>query len=231
MNNVEVSNENQELHSEHKTLQSYVIGFMLSLVLTFIPYILVVNKSASSRVLLLTILGFALLQMIVQVTFFLHLGRGPKPRWNLYFFAGTVGIIFIVVGGSIMIINNLHYNMQPLDQTKKIISDEGIYQVGGEKTGACQAIRTHVRIIVKNSKFVPLHTFANKCDSLTFVNDDSSSRTVIFGKYPFQTPYAGVNNLLIPTDRGKTVTLSEVGKYMFYDSSQTKSMGDVRIIP
>src|SRR5687768_12731131 len=89
-------------NSEHGTMKSYVIGFVLSLIFTFIPYYLVVNKTVSGGVLLATILGFAVLQMIIQITFFLHLGRGPKPKWNLYFFISTVGIILVVVGGSIM---------------------------------------------------------------------------------------------------------------------------------
>ena len=127
-------------NEEGGAMKSYVTGFILSLVFTFIPYYLVDKQTISGTKLLVTILGFAVLQMLVQVTFFLHLGRGPKPRWNLFFFIATVGIILVVVGGSILIIKNLHYNMSPVDQTKRLADDEGIYQVGGQQTGACQQI-------------------------------------------------------------------------------------------
>ncbi len=107
---------NTHLGHAHKTVESYVIGFILSLIFTFIPYYLVVNQIVSGSSLLVTILGFAVVQMIIQIVFFLHLGRGPKPFYNVAFFISTVGIILIVVGGSIVIINNLHYNMLPSDR-------------------------------------------------------------------------------------------------------------------
>ena len=116
----------------HKTINSYIVGFVLSLIFTAIPYYMVVNQTVTGTSLLLTILGFAVLQMLVQIFFFLHLGRGPKPLYNVVFFASTVGIILVVVGGSIVIINNLHYNKSPSDQTKSLVEGEGIYQIDGD---------------------------------------------------------------------------------------------------
>ena len=104
-----MSSETHTTHKrEHGTVRSYVIGFILSLVFTIIPYYLVVEKVVSGKVLLGTILGFGLLQMIVQVVFFLHLGREKKPYWQRYFLVGTIGGILVVVGGSIWIMSHLH---------------------------------------------------------------------------------------------------------------------------
>jgi len=108
-----VTHDSHGASGDHGTVMSYVVGFVLSVICTLIPYYLVVNNILSGTTLQVCILAFAFVQMFIQITFFLHIGRGPKPRWNLVFFAGTFGIILMVVFGSIIIINNLHYNMSP----------------------------------------------------------------------------------------------------------------------
>lgn len=205
---------------EHGTIRAYIIGFILSIVFTLIPYYLVVNQSLTGSALLWAIMSFAVVQMIIQITFFLHIGRGPKPNWNLFFFGSTVGIILIVVGGSIVIINNLHYNMQPSDQVKKIINDENIYQVGGQKTGACQKLKTNHKIIVKNDTISPINTKAGLCDSLTFVNEAKTSQEIVFN-----TVYAGQSKVSLPKNKNETITLTETGFYNFYQSDNTTAFG------
>lgn len=225
------SHVSSESEHERGALVSYVIGFVLSLLFTFIPYYLVVNQTISGTALLAAILGFAVLQMIIQVTFFLHLGRGPKPNWNFFFFISTIGIILIVVGGSIMIISNLHYNMSPEDQTKKLANDEGIYQIGGEKTGACQGQHANHKVTIKNSKVSPLHTLALKCDTLTFINQDDKIREIAFGEHPHHDVYAGETELIVLKGRNKTITLSETGSYKFHDHRQEETAGDFTVAP
>ncbi len=212
-------------NTEHGTTRSYVIGFLLSLVFTLIPYYMVVNHSVSGNALLATILGFAVIQMIIQITFFLHLGRGPKPNWNLFFFVSTVGIILIVVGGSIVIINNLHYNMQPSDQTKKLINDEGIYQVSGELTGACQGQHANHQVTIQNGQVSPERTVAFKCDTLTFINEDGRAHEIVFGIYPGHESYAGESNLSVRKGMNQTIPLSESGTYHFYDQLHSATVG------
>lgn len=217
--------------AEHGPMLSYVIGFILSLIFTFIPYYLVVNQIISGKGLLIAILGIAVVQMVVQVTFFLHLGRGPKPNWNLFFFIATVGIILVVVGGSIMIMNNLYNNMLPSDQTKKLVGDEGIYQIGGEKTGACQGHHTNHKIIIKNGLVSPAHTKAHMCDTLTFINEDDKAREITFGTHPEHGVYAGESELLVRKGHAKSITLSELGTYQFHDHLQAETAGDFTVAP
>ncbi|HSX44650.1 MAG TPA: cytochrome o ubiquinol oxidase subunit IV [Candidatus Saccharimonadales bacterium] len=223
--------QNSKPMPEHGTTKAYVVGFIISLIFTFIPYYLVVHHNFSGSVLLATILGFAVLQMIIQVTFFLHLGRGPKPKWNLFFFISTVGIILVVVGGSIMIINNLHYNMSPGDQLQKLVGDEAIYQIGGAKTGACQGQHHNHKATIKNGRVNPAHTLASKCDTLTFINEDSNPRSIAFGAYPQHKAYAGEIDLSLPKGYSQTITLSEPGSFKFYDRQHTQSSGDFNVSP
>lgn len=224
-------NTSDDIEREPGSMKSYVIGFILSLVFTLIPYYLVVNHSFTGNALLATILGFGVLQMVIQITFFLHLGRGPEPDWNLFFFISTVGIILIVVGGSIMIISNLHYNMLPTEQTKKVANDEGIYQIGGEKTGACKGQHPNHKITIKNGQANPLQTVANKCDTLTFINEDTESLEITFGTHPEHGVYAGEKELIVRKGRNKSVTLSESGHHKFHDHLRPEITGYFSVNP
>jgi len=214
-----------EQNDEHGSMQSYVVGFLLSLLFTFIPYIMVVNQTFTGTKLLVTIICFAMVQLVIQVTFFLHLGRGPKPKWNLYFFISTIGVVAFVVGGSIFIMNNLHYNMSPSDKLKKIANDEGIYQVGGKATGACQGQHANHKVTIKNSAVSPLQTDADKCDTLTIINEDDYEREIAFGVHPYHDVYAGETELVIRPGKSKTITLSEAGTFSFHDHLQPETSG------
>lgn len=220
-----------ESRREHGAMKSYVIGFLLSLIFTLIPYYLVVNQTVVGSSLLAIILVFAFLQMVVQITFFLHLGRGPKPNWNLFFFIATFGTILVVVGGSIMIMNNLYQNMKPSDNIKKLTNDEGIYQIGGEKTGACQGQHVNHKITIKNGQASPQHTDARKCDTMTFINEDAKAREITFGTHPKHGVYAGETELVVRKGRAKSITLSETGTYQFHDHLQAETAGGFTVKP
>lgn len=113
--------------AEHKTLVSYIAGFVSSVVLTITAYILVVQDSFSKEVLVGTILGLAILQLFAQLYFFLHLGRETKPRWKLTIFAFMTMVLMIVVLGSLWIMYSLDYRMEmpPHELDTQIIEDEG----------------------------------------------------------------------------------------------------------
>ena len=217
---------------EHGSTGSYVVGFLLSLVFTIIPYYLVTEKVVTGSTLLAIILGFAVLQMVVQVVFFLHLGRGPKPSWNLYFFIGTVGTILFVVVASLWIMHHLHYNMTPVtsnDASKKLIGEEGIYQIGGRKTGACQELHENHQVIIKDGHASPLYTAAQVCDTLTFVNQDDIARQITFGTATNPSVYAGEAEVTVRAGKNKTITLSEAGVYQFHDKLQEEVTGSFTV--
>jgi cytochrome o ubiquinol oxidase operon protein cyoD len=197
--------------------KSYVTGFILSLIFTFVPYYLVVNKVATGNAILSIILVFALLQMGVQLVFFLHLGWAPKMRWNLFFFVSTYGMILFITVASIWIMAHLHHNMAPAEVQQKLVDDEAIAQIGGEKTGACHDTGDNHRVLISSGKSYPTVTAAKRCDTLTIINEDEVSRDVSFGTKGANQPYAGVWDLSLSGGRGKTITLSEAGSFHFYD--------------
>ncbi len=97
-----------QYHIGRNTLKMYVTGFILSLFLTIVPYLLVVNHAFTAKNLVLAVVALGLAQFVVQVIFFLHLSTN---RWNMIVFFFTIFVVVIVVGGSLWIMYNLKYNM------------------------------------------------------------------------------------------------------------------------
>ncbi|MFK3660985.1 MULTISPECIES: cytochrome o ubiquinol oxidase subunit IV [Enterobacterales] len=97
--------------ASHGSVKTYMTGFILSIILTAIPFAMVMNGSASHVVLIGTVLLTAVVQILVHLVCFLHMNSKSDEGWNLTAFIFTVLIIAIVVIGSIWIMWNLNYNM------------------------------------------------------------------------------------------------------------------------
>lgn len=108
----EHKNTNQS-GASHGNFITYTIGFALSVGLTLAAYYVVVNDVFARRELVAAIVGLAVAQLLVQLFFFLHLGKESKPRWNLIVFMFMLMVVGIVVIGSLWIMDNLDYNMMP----------------------------------------------------------------------------------------------------------------------
>ena len=95
----------------HGSVKTYMTGFILSIILTAIPFWMVMNGSASNGTILGVVLVTAVVQILVHLVCFLHMNTSSEERWNLVAFVFTVLIIAILVVGSIWIMWNLNYNM------------------------------------------------------------------------------------------------------------------------
>jgi cytochrome o ubiquinol oxidase operon protein cyoD len=102
-----------------RTLTKYVIGFLASLALTMFAYALVSGRILTGDSLLLVIGGLALVQMIVQLFFFLHMADESRPRFRLVSFGFMLSILVIVVAGSLWIMYHLNYNMMGMSAAEK----------------------------------------------------------------------------------------------------------------
>lgn len=111
-------------NTEHGSLKTYVTGFVFSIVLTLTAYLLVVNRKFSVDIIIAAIVGLALLQFLVQLFFFLHLGKETKPRWKLFVLFFMIMVVLILVFGSIWIMNNLNYRMTP-EQINTYMNNQG----------------------------------------------------------------------------------------------------------
>ena len=221
-----------KLEPHHGTMTSYIAGFILSLVFTLIPYYLVTHQTLQRNELLAIILGFAMLQMIVQLFFFLHLGREKKPHANAQFLVGTVGIIAVVVGGSIWIMNNLHYNMAGMDVMDKVASDEALYEVNGKQTGTCPAgTGTNYNVTLANNVATPSHINATLCDTMTFVNQDGTTYDIDFGTVKEPKLYAGESDMIAYGHHNTPLRLTQLGTHNFHDAKTNIITGSFTVTP
>lgn len=111
--------------SEGASLVTYVSGFILSMVLTLATYLTVVRHLMNGRQLVAFIISLALIQFLVQLFFFMHLGKETKPRWKLLVLVFMILVVSVLVLGSIWIMYNLNYNMTPQQMNKYLLQQDG----------------------------------------------------------------------------------------------------------
>ncbi|MEG0277763.1 MAG: cytochrome o ubiquinol oxidase subunit IV [Morganella sp. (in: enterobacteria)] len=97
--------------ASHGSVKTYLIGFILSVILTVVPFYMVIEGTASPSVILATVVISAVVQILVHLVCFLHMNTTSEERWNLIAFLFTLLIIGIVVIGSLWIMYNLNINM------------------------------------------------------------------------------------------------------------------------
>lgn len=107
--------------------RAYAAGFTLSILLTLTSFAIVGDKILGGWGLTLVLVGFATIQLIVQLLFFLHIDREASPRWNLQVFGFMAVVLLILVLGSLWIMNNLKYpEMTPEETDKFLLEEEAI---------------------------------------------------------------------------------------------------------
>ena len=91
------------------TLRNYIKGYGISIVLTLLAFVLVMNvgEGLSAKMLLVLLVVLAVAQLFVQLFYFLHLGAEAKPRWHLITFVFAAFIVIVLVGGTIWIMYHL----------------------------------------------------------------------------------------------------------------------------
>ncbi len=98
----------------HGTRKSYVTGFLLSVVLTAIPFYLVMAGVLSNVVTSLIVIALAVIQIIVHVIYFLHMDAKSEGGWNLMALIFTAVIVGITLSGSLWVMYHLVNNMMPV---------------------------------------------------------------------------------------------------------------------
>lgn len=114
-------------HAEHPlSLAKYIVGFVLSIAVTMAAYLLVTRSNWSHDMVVATISVLAIVQFVVQMVFFLHVGDERKPRWKLAVLGFMLGIVLLIVFGSIWIMNNLNYRMTPQQMQQYLKSQDSL---------------------------------------------------------------------------------------------------------
>jgi cytochrome o ubiquinol oxidase operon protein cyoD len=98
----------------HVSAREYLTGFVLSLVLTAIPFALVMGKGIQhSTTLAVVLLAFAAVQIVVHMVYFLHMNARSEGGWNLLALVFTAVLVIIVLSGSLWVMHHLDTNMMP----------------------------------------------------------------------------------------------------------------------
>lgn len=107
----------QEHHDNHNhgSLKSYTKGFVLSVILTAIPFWLVMsNVLKDNQATAGIVVVFAAIQIVVHMVYFLHMSPKSEGGWNLLALLFTVVLVIITLSGSIWVMYHLNKNMMPM---------------------------------------------------------------------------------------------------------------------
>lgn len=98
----------------HGSYKSYLTGFLLSVVLTAIPFWLVMTNTLSNQTTALVIMAFAVAQIIVHMVYFLHMDTKSEAGWNFMALIFTIVVVVIVLSGSLWVMYHMNANMMPM---------------------------------------------------------------------------------------------------------------------
>jgi cytochrome o ubiquinol oxidase operon protein cyoD len=98
----------------HATMRDYLIGFGLSVVLTAIPFWLVMSEVLPSKAATgFVIMGFAVAQIVVHMIYFLHMNAKSDEGWTMVALVFTLILVVITLAGSLWVMHHLNVNMMP----------------------------------------------------------------------------------------------------------------------
>ena len=113
-----------ELHADHGdhyhddlhvTRGDYVKGFVLAVILTAIPFWLVMTGALDSKLLTAVIvMGIAVVQIVVHMVYFLHMNPRSEGGWTMMALIFTLIIVGIAIAGSLWVMHHLNTNMMPM---------------------------------------------------------------------------------------------------------------------
>jgi cytochrome o ubiquinol oxidase subunit IV len=101
-------------HAPHSTLRGYATGFVLAVILTVIPFWLVMGKVFSnSGTAGFVLLGLAAVQVVVHMIYFLHMDGKAEGGWSMLAMLFTIMVVVIMMAGSIWVMYHMNHNMMP----------------------------------------------------------------------------------------------------------------------
>jgi len=103
----------EEQHDVGARVLGYVVGLGLALLLTATSFFIAGTNLVWQPSIPVAIIVLAIAQMGVHLVFFIHITTGRDNTNNVLALAFGLLIVFLVVGGSVWIMNNLNQNMPP----------------------------------------------------------------------------------------------------------------------
>ena len=99
-------------HGAHGTFRSYMTGFVLSVILTAIPFWLVMGDVLNDTLKTgIIIMALAAVQIVVHMIYFLHMNTKSEGGWTFMALAFTLTLVVVTLTGSIWVMYHLDQNM------------------------------------------------------------------------------------------------------------------------
>jgi cytochrome o ubiquinol oxidase operon protein cyoD len=117
---VDVAPGDEGEHDLRTRLLGYGVGLGLALLLTAMSFFIASTHLVWQPSIPVAIIVLAIAQMGVHLVFFLHITTGPDNTNNVLALAFGLLIVFLVVGGSIWIMQHLNQNMPPMDKVMQM---------------------------------------------------------------------------------------------------------------
>lgn len=106
--------DHDEDGASHSTFKGYMTGFILAVILTVIPFWLVMgNVFEKSDTTAIVILAIAAVQIVVHMIYFLHMNAKSEGGWNMLALIFTIMVVVITLSGSLWVMYHLNNNMMP----------------------------------------------------------------------------------------------------------------------
>lgn len=103
----------------HGTFRGYMTGFILSVILTAIPFWMVMTGALDSKVAMaISVMVLAAVQIVVHMIFFLHMNHKSEGGWTLMALIFTLVLVVITLSGSLWVMYHLNTNMMPQDMSQ-----------------------------------------------------------------------------------------------------------------
>jgi len=124
--------DHDEHGASHGTFGGYLTGFLLSILLTAIPFWLIMGDVfRSPTTAAIVVLVFAAIQIVVHMVYFLHMNSKSESGWTMLALIFTIVVVVITLAGSFWVMHHLNANMMPMaphDDTMPM-SPEGMRQM------------------------------------------------------------------------------------------------------
>lgn len=109
-------------HGGHGSMREYVIGFLLSVILTAIPFWLVMSGAIEDKgTTAIIIMVFAVVQIVVHMIYFLHMNSQSENGWTVMALIFTLVIVVITLAGSLWVMYHLETNMMATHEMRETL--------------------------------------------------------------------------------------------------------------
>ena len=98
-------------HGREVTIKHCLVGAVLALVLTAIPFGLVAARALRPMQIFVVVGAAAITQVVVHLRYFLHLDLKPASQNKLIALCFAAVVLLILVGGTLWIMFDLNYRM------------------------------------------------------------------------------------------------------------------------